>query len=266
MLCVMRKFMIWVVIMVGTAFAVVSCIYVPEKIPTTTIKSSSFAFGFYPLQCIRASSPVEGQIRLYGEAVKDFIDTENHAELFKQLNASHGDNEWNQTVTYYNERPNVFFTPDLAKVEIVSDQDFDVGYPADSSLSDLVQFQTVTPFPYIQSGYKSLYDWDALAATQYSDYMDLWHLWPVYFGAALLQGQYFPVSKTASELTAADLTMIGRGRDQDWYTQKIIDEPLMAVINFTSQPTTSSKVHNMRVRLTDVNGKVYQSNEVKVTF
>lgn len=189
----------------GVAMAVVSCSH-GDGCRATMIKSSSFALGYYQLK-------VHSEIWIHEIVDNDFIDADNHADKFKAINAAHGDAGWNQKVYYYVTKPNTLLPPDFAKVDVVSNTDFDLEHPSGSSLSKLAQFLTITPYPYIKSGYKAISDW--AYNHRLKEYSEIWHL-----GSLLGSdpksgaGPYFPVDRKVSELTTADLMMIGMGRIQ----------------------------------------------------
>ena len=52
-----------------------------------------------------------------------------------------------------------YFMDDIYTIDIVSDKTFDSSHPAGVSLKDIVRFCSASPAPFIQSRYKSSYDW-----------------------------------------------------------------------------------------------------------
>lgn len=162
--------------------------------------------------------------------------------------------------------PSVFGAQDFQQVSITSDADFDESHRAGESLGDIARFLSVSPIKYIQSGYKAEYDWGAMSSQQ-KEFCDIWGL----CSKELLDNGYntsnfFPVDSKVSQLTSADLVLLGTGNYHSHRLGQIgLGAEPLAVIKFLSKPTLE-KEHRITVTFTDIDGKQYTAKSVTVKF
>jgi hypothetical protein len=119
---------------------------------------------------------------------------------------------------------------DFLSIDITSDSSFDDEHPASVSLGDIVTFSSYSLKPYIDSGYKNLYDNDV----------------------------FHPVVKRLSELTTNDLILLG-GSSHGYAPHTYICE-----LTFDSEPILS-KTHTFTVTMTADDGRVF-SDSIEMTF
>jgi hypothetical protein len=138
----------------------------------------------------------------------------------------------------------LIYKGDIVSIDVVSNADFDAQHPAGSSLNDIVRVISVSPYPYIVSGYKKTYDWE--------------HNLPEIFQCEeRLREQknthecsvYHPVDKRLSELTSSDLILVALERG--------------IFLIFEKQPDLS-KEHNLTVTIKVSDGKVSRPTITKV--
>jgi len=72
-------------------------------------------------------------------------------EIFGTLSNRYKDNAYNGH-TWINLRPSLAYP--LTSASIVSDSDYDNNHPAGTELTDIIQFNTASYFPFISNGYK----------------------------------------------------------------------------------------------------------------
>ncbi len=227
------------------------------------IRSDSFVLGYYELASLQIYEGEGRSILIFENTEEEIISAQNRAEEFKMLNAAHGDTGYNREILYYTVMPNIYITPDFRAVEISSDADFDDAHPAGASLGDITRFISISPFRYIESGYRDTLDWKKLPA--YREFVGYWSfLAPKGYYDPCGGQNYFPVDRRVSELTRADLSILGRGEHKTIGWERPGVYPL-AVIKFLEEPTLS-KEHNITVRFTGINGRDYVSNSLGTVF
>lgn len=164
---------------------------------------------------------------------------------YDALCEKHGDMSYNRKVTilgYFPITPNQFIVADFLSVDIISDADFDAAHPAGASLGDIVKFISVSPYPYIKSGYKAKYDWDNSVYDEliYHNFLNT----PYTVKGGPFEKCYHAVEKMVSELTSEDLTLLGDGDT----------ETNLAILKFVSKPTLA-QTHNLTITFTPDSGR-----------
>lgn len=125
-------------------------------------------------------------------------------------------------------------------IDIFSDAAYDDSHSAGASLNNIVRFMAFTPLPYIESGYTLKYDFEENPASE--------HFMKALYDTSTIpvynKGTLHPIDKLASELTAADMRLLGTGNSSSYIA-----------LYFESEPTLS-KVHNITVKMTTTEGEV----------
>lgn len=122
-----------------------------------------------------------------------------------------------------------------AKIDLVSDRDFDAAHPAGTSLADVLWVETCTPLPYIRSGYQDKFDgWDGFES---GDPMKNFNL---------QKGVFHPLRGLASELGAEELALIGDGSSS-----------ALAHLTLRLLPEEKRVTHTLTLTLTDTEGDTY---------
>jgi hypothetical protein len=111
----------------------------------------------------------------------------------------------------YNKKRNYIAGPDwglnykgdIQSIDVVSNADFDIQHPANSSLNDIIRFISVSLYPYILSGYKDTYDWEHNLPESFHCEKQLRE--QANYNEAVC---YHPVNKKLSELTSLDLILV----------------------------------------------------------
>ena len=244
---------------IAASIFLLSCVTEEEAF---RIRSDSFVLGYYELASLQIYQGEGRSILIFENTEEEMISAQNRAAEFETLNAAHGDTGYNQEILYFI-MPNIYITPDFRAVDISSDADFDDAHPAGASLGDITRFISISPFKHIESGYRDTLDWKKLPA--YGEFVGYWSfLAPKGYYDPCGGQNYFPVDRRVSELTRADLSILGRGEHKTIGWERPGVCPL-AVVKFLKEPT-ASKAHNITVRFTDVHGRDYVSNSLEMTF
>lgn len=127
-------------------------------------------------------------------------------------------------------------TPDMTKISVKSNNDFDANHPAGTPLNDIVRLYSTTVYPYIESGYTETFDWSTDTTGCFN-----------YLGCG---PEDFPINALLSEINAEDLIMAGGG---------YIGYGNYAKLKFTQSPTLS-KQHRLTVEMESDGGYVYRSS------
>lgn len=126
-------------------------------------------------------------------------------------------------------------TPDIAKISIKSNNDFDVDHPAGTPLNDIVRLYATTVYPYIKSGYTETFDWS-------SDTTGCFH----YLGCGT---EDFPINALLSEINAEDLIMAGGNISYSNYGK----------LKFSKSPNLSKK-HLLTVEMASDGGRIFEAS------
>jgi hypothetical protein len=132
---------------------------------------------------------------------------------------------------------------DIVSIDVVSNADFDAQHPAGAPLNDIVRIISVSPYPYITSGYKKTYDWKRNPPENLQR--------ENIFRGRSNRGEnpfYYPIDKRLSELTSSDL---------------ILADMSEIFLIFEKQPDLS-KEHNLTVTIKVSDGKVSRPTITKV--
>lgn len=176
---------------------------------------------------------------------------EEDVAAFRAICERYGDTSYNRTVKgdknytirMYNEN-------ELINIDVVSDADFDGEHPAGTSLADIMQFTTVSPMPYISSGYTDEFDW-----ANYSGFSE-WHNAMCNFATTnyyIYENALHPTDMTLSDVTAEELKLMGFGNGF-----------MLAMLFFKKNPTID-QTHTITVTLTGIDNVEYTASH-EITF
>jgi len=227
----------------------------------------SFVTYYYELESVKLSSE-NNYIRIYESLSGEYYcydernnrSPENYLK-YKELRNHYNDTGYHAEINLMvNPIPNRFLADIFESVEIVSDTDFDTDHPAGTSLADISLFYTLTPFYFIENGYR-YFDWD-----NYSESREVLYHFPRTgnnYGSYLVEGinTLYPVKALASELTVEDLSLLGRGKAG--VANPTNDDPI-AIIDFVKLPEQKG-MHIFTVTLKNTDGKEF-SGKVSMLF
>jgi hypothetical protein len=129
------------------------------------------------------------------------------------------------------------FKGDILSIDVISNADFDEQHPALSPLNDIIQLQSISPYPYIISGYKATYNWGYDEPTRYGRL----------FRCGLEDNPcYHPIDKKLSEITPSDLILVGP-----------------AFLIFEKHPTLA-QAHDLTVTIRLSDGRIFSPTITKV--
>lgn len=177
----------------------------------------------------------------------------------------YGDTSYNRKISmkFCNQTVDAFYQH-FERIDVVCQEEYDAQHPAGTSLNDIVMFFSLTPSPFIESGYCELFrDFDSLPtisgyplrdrtddyAYMYNnseeEYVELYHNYKE------IPSQWFPVYGKLCELTSEDLKLVkmpGGYRNH------------LGVLHFTSAPSTDGP-KTFTVTMTTVDGEVFTHTE-----
>lgn len=227
------------------------------------LNSKSFVLGYYELESLQLYEGDKHCIKVFENTKNGLISINSNKNILEQLNFEHNDLTYNREVQYYM-MPNIYITPDFHSVSIISDADYNEDHLAGTSLSNITRFMSISPMRYIQSGYEDTFDWKT-----YTNFEEFLSFWPFLYTSNNIYHytrgaeNVYPIDSKVSELTSTDLSILGRGVHVT--ADKRPNGYPLAVIKFIEEPTIS-KEHNFTVTFTDLTGKEYKSNSLKIEF
>ena len=193
------------------------------------------------------------------ENESDFIyikyDTSPYASIadkdptcINRLAEKHHDTDYNRKITYTAGTNSIChvsggrygITPDITRISIKSDSDFDAEHPAGTSLNDIVRLYSTSVYPYIKSGYTETFDWGT-DTTGCFDYL-------------YLDSEDFPIDVLLSEIDAETLIMAAGFVGNNNYGK----------LKFTTLPTLS-KQHRLTIEMESDEGKLFTAS-LDLTF
>lgn len=194
------------------------------------------------------------------------IDSEHGSGSYESRCQYYGDTSYDQRISTFliDQKVDAFYQH-FERIDVVCQEEYDAQHPAGTSLNDIVMFFSLTPSPFIESGYCELFrDFDSLPtisgyplrqwANEYAkgynnrekEYMEL------YRNHEDIPSQWFPVYEKLSVLTAEDLKLvkIAGGYDRN----------LLGILHFISAPSTDGP-KTFTVTMTTVDGEVFTHTE-----
>lgn len=222
----------------------------------------SYVSAYYEVDSIYMSGMIENRIaiaRYNSEIGPDYIYFVSHnsrgkdKEIYDAQCVKHNDMSYNKTVEVPSAYPvlaHEYLATDFISLSIISDSDFNSEYLAGTPLNDMILFCTVSPAPYINSGYKEYFDWDKANEIE----LEIRRAFPRTY-AVTMSGKdpRHPTYKLVSELNSGDLTLLGTGE-----TGKL------AFLKFEQKPTLD-QTHVFTMTLTADDGRVF-SDTIEMTF
>lgn len=149
-------------------------------------------------------------------------------ERFAELQEYYGDTHFNDTLYYATTYPSPYGTPladPIASVEVTCDSDFDAAHPAGSSLNDCLHFLSSSVKTFIDSGYKTTFDWTGI------DKRYWYHVFGSPYKCKLHHSEHLqPIDKPLTQTTQDDMTLLV-GSFHDGYGNAIF------LLRFETEPT-----------------------------
>lgn len=146
-------------------------------------------------------------------------------KFLKDYSAKYGDLSYNMPIMYMEhcnitfERPHKSALPDMAKISVTSNKDFDADHPAGTDLGDMIWFSGASLYPYIHNGYKPTYDnineFETKNGT--ADNIVLNSISNVNESNSSIRNSSTPIFKYLNELTSEDLYLSGIDGDSYFY-------------------------------------------------
>ncbi len=208
------------------------------------LQTAPFGYGAYPNDST-IDSPY-GFYAVFSEAYQYAGQWQKGSEraAFDALATKHDDIGYHQDVFSSSScptSPHTFLAHDFASIIVTSDADFDEQHPAGTSLNDLVQYMTYSPYPFIQSGYA--YDNPRPAN-----------------GWERVKQELILIDKPLSDCTAEDFILPFAVMD-DWWCGDIFPAFYLQVKGVP----TIAKQHTLTVTVVDDAGKTWQ-NTIKLNW
>lgn len=214
--------------------------------------SIAYVPEYYQMEAIEVVQS-NNHIVIYANGLSDYASiTDEDPSTFNALAEKHNDTSYNKRITYLEtilqDMNPCCLKDDFTTIHITSNADFDESHPAGSLLDDIVIFHSSTPYPYIQSGYTSIYQWgiasNMLPALESTYQRNIF--------SCMEEAHY--VRKKVSELVPSDLTLLG-----DKWT-----EACLGIIEFIAEPTLH-RHHTMNIKMVTDEGHIYE-NLIEITF
>lgn len=231
---------------IALIFTCMSC----DKIKTRY--SRSYVLSYYDYQDIELYAKSQYpeyiiKIKLIpGKNIGSILSKGQQKEAFDRLCEKHGDTGYNRVVRFH-ALPNNYLAYNITSVKVTSDSAYDELHPANTDLSDLFEFFTLSPLKYIRSGYTELYNWRYCTLTEYE--MSLYGT----VGSPVDSYSEFHVTrKDLSALEESDLELVGDGGHS------------LIFLKLLKLPTLSHE-NTFTVSITIENGRVFSDN-VKISF
>ena len=182
-------------------------------------------------------------IKVTGKTPWDLADwksTGNQKKIYDNLCILHNDLNYNKKRGYIVSTDwGCNYKGTFTEISVISDKDFDEKHPAGSSLNDIVRFLSTSPKKFIDSNYKSYYDW----INNYPGNFNLENTVRDFINVRWEdQPCYHPIDKNLSEITISDLALV------EWF-----------VIIFEKQPD-KEKEHEITVTIKEGDGRVFTPN------
>jgi hypothetical protein len=117
------------------------------------------------------------------------------------------------------------FNSDIKTISVISSNNFDNSHPSGVVLNGVIKFLSITPYPYIESNYNSLFDWQNYWTENYTFPQGIFN-----FG-----NETHLIDKRLSELNQNGLILAG-------------DAQMTGCLLFTQNPTLE-QTHNLTVTI-----------------
>lgn len=76
-------------------------------------------------------------------------------EAYNRLSVKHRDSYKGWTNKYYFSTFSICFAMDFSSIDIICNREYDANHPAGSSLADIVNYEAISIYPWIRSGYQT---------------------------------------------------------------------------------------------------------------
>lgn len=144
-----------------------------------------------------------------------------------------------------------YYMGNISNIDIISNVDFNSSHPAGSKLNDLVRFISVSPYKFIQSGYKETYNWVDKTPTSFEQETGITSMLTNY---PEIMKYHSPIDKLLSEVTPSDMILIGDG----------LGGHFIGYLIFESSPEIN-KTHKCTITIKNTEGKLF-TKSISKTF
>ena len=210
------------------------------------VKATSLIRGFYNIEKLELRLSHSDNIYLSVQPYEVYTMMSQKPDdraYYTKLCESYQDNNFNKMMTkeeassYYSY---TFSSIPIRFIDITSNQIFNENHPANTSLKDIVNLLSVSPQKYIQSAYKTSYNWENIPENFLKDEDAKRFRYDIYHAN-------YPIDIKLSEAQNSDFTLLGHSFQT------------LGVLIFNEQPTTKG-VHEFTVTLTLENGKSFSAS------
>ena len=166
----------------------------------------------------------------------------DNSYILNSYSARYGDTAYNRESTINSiagitDKNQCAHVPDIVRISVISDADFDNVHPAGSELGDIIHWSSCSRYPYIQNGYRKVSDgWYDVSCPADSMIMNLISKFEC----------YTPVFKRMDELTVDDGKLMGH----------LLGEGSIGYMTFIVKPTLAQR-HDFTLKMEGVDGTVY---------
>lgn len=227
-----------VVIIALTVFA--SC----DRTTTETVRSYILSFQDYDsLYLANTVSSNIGISWLSSSSYYDWKSKGNLKTVYDSLCKINNDLSYDKNISYI-VAPiyGYYFLESITEIDISSNIDFDSSHPAGSKLNDLVRFISVSPYKFIQSGYKNTFDWNNNCPASFKKELGMMNFIQTKDDNSK---SHYPIDQLLSDLKPSDMTLLGFG-----------DGHFIGYLLFESSPEIN-KTHNFTITVKTSEGKVF---------
>ena len=228
-------------------FLVISVLFFGcDKVTTETFRSYVHTYFDYEELYLSVTESGYIDVRATTKTIGNWKSKGDEKKVYNDLCEKNNDLSYNTEKRYIvNPNPGAYYKGDILSIDVVSDKDFNADYPAGTSLGNIVRLISASPTKYIQSGYKTEYDW----ATSENENL----LFSQTYLGFENRGEHHPINKMLSELIKEDLFLMGNG----W-------ERFICLLKFEQIPEFE-KEHTFTVTINVSDGNVFEG-EMAMSF
>lgn len=149
---------------------------------------------------------------------------------------------------------------DAVSINITSDMDYDAEHPAGISLNDVFNLVSMSPYKFIQSGYKKKFAFHETDLSSLPEYL-------LHFKGKLITNTWMndktlhPVYGLVSDLTPEDMKLMGGYQE---CSREKGNKKCYFILCPAKDPEVN-KIHNITVEIKDMYGKTF-SDSIQITF
>lgn len=172
--------------------------------------------------------------------------------------------EYNGSSTFDKAYDHTHWYNDVTTINITSDKDYDTEHPSGASLNDVFYLLSMSPYKFIESGYKKKFDFHETDLSVFPDYLlefkDILQFGTPY-GKPTNDKTLHPVYGLVSELKAEDMKLMGGYRE----CGRSKGGKLCYFILCPASEPADNKIHDITVEIKDMYGNIF-SDSIQITF